>query len=91
MHRKESFKQEIGKMLQAGVLKPVHQATPWINNFDAMAKTVAFAASIAACVTTFFIVSLPAILFIFFFLVSDLICLFFSLLLLTPCNAMCLM
>ena len=33
MHLKEPFKQEIDKMLQAGVLKPVHQATPWINSF----------------------------------------------------------
>ena len=33
MHVKELFKQEIDKMLQAGVLKPVHQATPWINSF----------------------------------------------------------
>ena len=32
-HLKESFKKEIDKMLQAGVLKPVHQATPWINSF----------------------------------------------------------
>ena len=29
----ESFKQEIDKMLQVGVLKPVNQATPWINSF----------------------------------------------------------
>ena len=29
---KEAFKQEIDKMLQAGVLKPVHEATPWINS-----------------------------------------------------------
>ena len=33
MHLKESFKKEIDKMLQAGVLKSVHQATPWINSF----------------------------------------------------------
>ena len=33
MHLKEPFKQEIDKMLQAGMLKPVHQATPWINSF----------------------------------------------------------
>ena len=30
---KKAFKQEIDKMLQAGVLKPVHEATPWINSF----------------------------------------------------------
>ena len=33
VHLKEPFKQEIDKMLQAGLLKPVHQVTPWINNF----------------------------------------------------------
>ena len=30
---KEAFKKEIDKMLQTGVLKPVNQATPWINSF----------------------------------------------------------
>ena len=30
---KEAFKQEVDKMLQVGVLKPVHEATPWINSF----------------------------------------------------------
>ena len=30
---KEAFKKEIDKMLQTGVLKPVNQATPWINTF----------------------------------------------------------
>ena len=33
VHLKEAFKQEVEKMLQAGVLKPVHEATPWINSF----------------------------------------------------------
>ena len=33
VHLKEAFKKEIDKMLQAGVLKPVNQATPWINSF----------------------------------------------------------
>ena len=33
VHLKEQFKQESNKMLQAGILKPVHQATPWINSF----------------------------------------------------------
>ena len=33
VHLKEPSKQEIGKMLQAGIIKPVHQATPWINSF----------------------------------------------------------
>ena len=33
IHLKEAFKQEIDKMLQAGVPKPVHEATPWINSF----------------------------------------------------------
>ena len=29
----EAFQPEIDKMLQVGVLKPVHEATPWINSF----------------------------------------------------------
>ena len=33
IHLKEKFQQEINKMLQAGVLAPVHEATPWINSF----------------------------------------------------------
>ena len=33
IHLKETFKQEIDKMLQAGVLKPVTEVTPWINSF----------------------------------------------------------
>ena len=33
IHLKEMFQQEINKMLQAGVLVPVHEATPWINSF----------------------------------------------------------
>ena len=33
IHLTETFKQEIDKMLQAGVLKPVTEATPWINSF----------------------------------------------------------
>ena len=33
VHLKEAFKQEIKKMLQAGVLAPVNEATPWINSF----------------------------------------------------------
>ena len=33
MHLKEAFHQEIDKMLKVGVLKPVHEATPWINSF----------------------------------------------------------
>ena len=32
VHFKESFKQEIDNMLQGGDLKPVHQATSWINS-----------------------------------------------------------
>ena len=32
IHLKESFKKEIDKMLQVGVLKPVTEATPWINS-----------------------------------------------------------
>ena len=33
IHLKAQFQQEISKMLEAGVLKPVHKATPWINSF----------------------------------------------------------
>ena len=33
VHLEEPFKQEIDKMLQSGILKPVHQATSWINSF----------------------------------------------------------
>ena len=33
IHLRESFKKEIDKMLQAGALKPVTEATPWINSF----------------------------------------------------------
>ena len=32
VHLKEAFKQELDRMLQAGHLKPVHEATPWINS-----------------------------------------------------------
>ena len=33
IHLKDTFKQEIDRMLKAGVLKPVQEATPWINSF----------------------------------------------------------
>ena len=33
VHLKQTFRQEIEKMLTAGVIKPVHEATPWINSF----------------------------------------------------------
>ena len=33
VHLKEVFKQEVNKMLNAGILKPVEKATPWINSF----------------------------------------------------------
>ena len=33
VHLEEAFRQEIDKLLKAGVLKPVHEATPWINSF----------------------------------------------------------
>ena len=33
IHLKEAFKKEINKMLQAGIIKPVEEATPWINSF----------------------------------------------------------
>ena len=33
IHLKEDFKKEIDKMLQAGIIKPVKEASPWINSF----------------------------------------------------------
>ena len=33
VHLKEAFRQEINKMLKAGVLKPVHEPNPWNNSF----------------------------------------------------------
>ena len=33
VHLKESFKQEIDKMLKVGILKPLNEATLWINSF----------------------------------------------------------
>ena len=33
IHLKDLFQQEINKMLQAGILVLVHEATPWINSF----------------------------------------------------------
>ena len=30
---KQTFRQEIEKMVTIGVIKPVHEATPWINSF----------------------------------------------------------
>ena len=33
IHLKDAFKQELDKMLKTGVLKPVQEATPWINSF----------------------------------------------------------
>ena len=33
VHLKETFRQEINKILTAGVIKTVYEATPWINSF----------------------------------------------------------
>ena len=33
VHLKEAFKQELDKMLQGAYIKPVHEATPWINSY----------------------------------------------------------
>ena len=33
VHLKQTFRQEIDKMLTTRVIKPVHEATPWINSF----------------------------------------------------------
>ena len=32
-HLKEAFKKEVDKMLKVGIIKPIHEATPWINSF----------------------------------------------------------
>ena len=39
VHLKQTFRQEINKMLTAGVIKPVHEATPWINSFILVEST----------------------------------------------------
>ena len=39
IHVKDAFQQEISKMLQAGILVPVTQATPWINSFILVEST----------------------------------------------------
>ena len=33
VHLEKVYQQEIDKMLKVEVLKPVHEATPWINSF----------------------------------------------------------
>ena len=33
VHLKEVFKKEVDKMLKAGIIKAVHEATPWVNSF----------------------------------------------------------
>ena len=33
VHLKEALQHEIDEMLKVGVLKPVYEATPWINSF----------------------------------------------------------
>ena len=33
IHLKKAYKKEMDKMLQAGVMKSVTEATPWINSF----------------------------------------------------------
>ena len=38
-HLKQTFRQEIDKMLTAGVIKPVHEAIPWINSFILVEST----------------------------------------------------
>ena len=39
VHLKQTFRQEIDKMLAARVIKPVHEATPWINSFILVEST----------------------------------------------------
>ena len=38
IHLKDAFQNEINQMLQAGVLLPVTEATPWINSFVLVEK-----------------------------------------------------
>ena len=38
IHLKDAFQKEINLMLQAGVLLPVNEATPWINSFVLVEK-----------------------------------------------------
>ena len=38
IHLKDAFQKKINQMLQAGVLLPVHEATPWINSFILVEK-----------------------------------------------------
>ena len=33
VHLKDAFKKEVGKMLKAGIIKPIHEPNPWINSF----------------------------------------------------------
>ena len=39
IHLKDAFQQENSKMVQAGILVPVTQATPWINSFILVKST----------------------------------------------------
>ena len=39
IHLKEAFKTEIDKMLKAGVIKPIQEATLWINSFVLLKST----------------------------------------------------
>ena len=39
VHLKQTFQREIEKMLAARVIKPVHEATPWINSFILVEST----------------------------------------------------
>ena len=32
-HLKEAFKKEVDMIFKAGLTKPIHEATPWINSF----------------------------------------------------------
>ena len=33
VHLKEALKKEVDKMLKEGIIKPIHEAIPWINSF----------------------------------------------------------
>ena len=38
IHLKDALQKEINQMLQASILLPVHEATPWINSFVLIEK-----------------------------------------------------
>ena len=50
IYLKEVFKKEIDKMLQVGIIKPVKEATPWINSFVLKGKDKSGNLKLCICV-----------------------------------------